>query len=67
MSATTTAVWLSGFKTDYEKIIVKEWSPFVGAVLLILVIIGLMLNGLVWGVFGGVKVCVARADAQPDG
>ncbi|OGT89100.1 MAG: hypothetical protein A2286_04995 [Gammaproteobacteria bacterium RIFOXYA12_FULL_61_12] len=47
--------WLSGFKTDYERIFVEEWSHYVGAILLVLVIIGLMINGLFWGVFGGVK------------
>lgn len=55
MNTMSDANWWLGFKTDYERIIVKEWSPFVGAILLILVIIGLMLSGLVWGVFGGVK------------
>ncbi|MEO8102439.1 MAG: YeeE/YedE thiosulfate transporter family protein [Betaproteobacteria bacterium] len=55
MSTTRNVDWLAGFKVDYEKVIVKEWSPFVGALLLVLVIIALMINGLVWGVFGGVK------------
>ena len=47
--------WLRGFRDDNEKIFVKEWSPFVGAVLLVLVIVSLMVSGLFWGVFGGVK------------
>ncbi|MDP2107481.1 MAG: YeeE/YedE thiosulfate transporter family protein, partial [Rhodocyclaceae bacterium] len=47
--------WLAGFKTDYEKIFVEEWSHYLGAVLLMLTIIGLMISGLVWGVFGGVR------------
>ena len=47
--------WMAGFKADYEKIFVEEWSPFVGAILLVLVIVGLMINGLFWGVFGGVR------------
>ena len=55
MSSPHRAGWTAGFKADYEKIIVKEWSPFVGAILLVIVIIGLMISGLVWGVFGGVK------------
>ena len=45
----------AGFRADFEKVFVKPWSPYVGALLLVLVIIGLMLNGMVWGVFGGVK------------
>lgn len=47
--------WLAGFKADYEKIFVEEWSPYLGAILLVLVIIALMINGLFWGVFGGVR------------
>jgi uncharacterized membrane protein YedE/YeeE len=49
------STWRAGFKADYQAIFVEEWSPFVGAMLLVLTIIGLMLSGLVWGVFGGVK------------
>jgi hypothetical protein len=52
--------WRAGFKADYQAIFVEEWSPFVGAMLLVLTIIGLMLSGLVWGVFGGVKFWGAR-------
>ena len=47
--------WRAGFRADYQAIFVEEWSPFVGAILLVLTIVGLMLSGLVWGVFGGVK------------
>lgn len=47
--------WVAGFKADYEKIFVEEWSPYVGAILLVLVVVGLMINGLFWGVFGGVR------------
>jgi hypothetical protein len=47
--------WLAGFKADYETIFVADWSPFLGGILLVLVIIALMINGLFWGVFGGVK------------
>ena len=55
MSAQDESVWLAGFKADYEKIFVEEWSPYVGAMLLVFVVIGLMASGMVWGVFGGVK------------
>ncbi|MDI6747517.1 MAG: YeeE/YedE thiosulfate transporter family protein [Rhodocyclaceae bacterium] len=51
----TENAWLSGFKADYEKIFVEEWSHFLGAILLVLVVIGLMVSGMVWGVFGGVR------------
>jgi hypothetical protein len=55
MSTESVSRWRAGFKADYQTIFVEEWSPFVGAMLLVLTIIGLMLSGLVWGVFGGVK------------
>ena len=55
MSTESGSSWLAGFKADYEDIFVKEWSPYVGSILLVLVIIGLMISGLFWGVFGGVK------------
>jgi len=55
MTDTTTAKWKAGFKADYDKLFVKKWSSYMGAVLLVLVILGLMVNGMVWGVFGGVK------------
>ena len=47
--------WLAGFRSDYDKFFVKKWSSYMGAVLLMMVILGLMINGMVWGVFGGVK------------
>jgi len=55
MSTESGSSWLAGFKADYEDIFVKEWSPYLGSVLLVLVVIGLMISGLFWGVFGGVK------------
>jgi uncharacterized protein len=55
MSAESSSSWLAGFKADYEHIFVEEWSPYVGSILLVMVIVGLMVSGLFWGVFGGVK------------
>lgn len=55
MSSASASKWLAGFKADYEKIFVEEWSPYIGGILLVMVVIGLMINGLFWGVFGGVK------------
>ena len=55
MSTTNGPKWVAGFKSDYDKLFVKKWSSYLGAVLLLLVILGLMINGMVWGVFGGVK------------
>ncbi|MGA9163928.1 MAG: YeeE/YedE thiosulfate transporter family protein [Thiobacillus sp.] len=46
----------SGLKSDYEAILVEPWPPYVGAVLLLLAIFALMLSGLFWGVFGGIRL-----------
>ncbi|HLA31477.1 MAG TPA: YeeE/YedE thiosulfate transporter family protein, partial [Pseudomonas sp.] len=50
------ATWRNGFKADYERIFVEPWSPYLGAILLVMVILGLMISGLFWGVFGGLKL-----------
>ena len=55
MSTTNHSQWIAGFKADYDKFFVKKWSTYMGAVLLMVVTLGLMVNGMVWGVFGGVK------------
>lgn len=56
MSGEGSPAWLAGFKQDYEDIFVESWSPYVGIILLVMVIIGLMITGLFWGVFGGLKL-----------
>ncbi|KAF0103689.1 MAG: hypothetical protein FD187_957 [bacterium] len=56
MNTENSSPWLAGFKEDYEKIFIEPWSPYLGMVLLILVIMGLMVSGLIWGVFGGLKL-----------
>ena len=48
--------WLAGFKSDYETVFVETWSPYVGAILLVLAVSALMISGLFWGVFGGLKL-----------
>ena len=55
MNTANASKWNAGFKSDYDKLFVRKWSSYLGAVLLLLVILGLMINGMVWGVFGGVK------------
>ena len=55
-SAENAPAWLAGFKADYETIFVQGWSPYLGSVLLVMVIVGLMISGLFWGVFGGLKL-----------
>jgi len=48
--------WLSGLAEDYRKVFVDSWSPYVGAMLLVVVSAVLMASGLFWGVFGGLKL-----------
>ncbi|MDH3526286.1 MAG: YeeE/YedE thiosulfate transporter family protein [Gammaproteobacteria bacterium] len=50
------AGWLSGLREDYEQIFVKRWSPYLGAILLVVVISALMASGLFWGIYGGLKL-----------
>ena len=50
-----TSTRFPGLTEDWKKIFVEEWSPYFGAVLLVLIILALMTTGLFWGVFGGVK------------
>jgi len=49
-------VWLKGFKPDYQAVLVKPWSAYTGAVLLVILMAVLMGSGLFWGVFGGIKL-----------
>lgn len=56
MSTESGSSWIAGFKEDYEKIFVEEWSPYLGAILLVLVIVSLMASGLFWGIYGGLKL-----------
>ncbi|CAA7617192.1 YeeE/YedE thiosulfate transporter family protein [Magnetospirillum sp. UT-4] len=48
--------WRSGFAADYRRIFVQEWSPYLGIILIVLTILALMVNGLFWGIFGGLKL-----------
>ena len=50
------ADWLKGLREDYQHIFVDEWSPYLGAVLLVSVASSLTASGLFWGVFGGLKL-----------
>jgi hypothetical protein len=47
---------LSGLREDYQRIFVDEWSPYLGAILLVIVASSLTASGLFWGVFGGLKL-----------
>ena len=46
----------SWLKADYDSIFVKAWSPFTGALLLIIMMAVLIGSGMFWGVFGGLKL-----------
>ena len=50
------SAWRAGLESDYRAAFVEPWSPYVGAVLLILAVSALMLSGLFWGVFGGIRL-----------
>lgn len=56
MSTESGSSWLAGFKADYQAVLVEPWSPYVGAIMLILAVLSLMVSGLFWGVFGGLKL-----------
>ena len=56
MSDGSGPVWLEGLKEDYKSIFIDEWSPYLGAVALVVVMAVLMGSGLFWGVFGGIKL-----------
>ncbi len=46
----------SGLKIDYKAALVEPWSPYVGAILLLIAVFTLMISGEFWGVFGGIKL-----------
>ncbi len=48
--------WIRGLKEDYEAVFVHAWSPYFGAVLVVLITSALMASGFFWGVFGGLKL-----------
>ena len=49
-------LWLTGLQEDYEKVFVHGWTPFFGALLMVIMTMVLMAGGLFWGVFGGLKL-----------
>ena len=56
MNNISESTWLSGLKEDYQAVFIDEWSPYMGAVLLVIIMAVLMSSGLFWGVFGGIKL-----------
>ncbi len=56
MNTHSAPLWFTGFKADYKSLFVDEWSPYFGAVALVIIMAVLMGSGLFWGVFGGLKL-----------
>lgn len=46
---------LTQIKKDYQSILVDEWSPYLAAVLLVVISSALVASGGFWGVYGGIK------------
>lgn len=49
--------WMTGFKSDYDKLFVKKWSSYMGAILLVL---GILVWATTW-LYSGVEALGARA------
>ena len=47
--------FIGSLKSEYNKVFVEEWSPYFGAVLLVVVSTVLVASGAFWGVYSGVK------------
>lgn len=47
---------ISGLREDYKHLFASSWSPYVGAILLVIITASLTASGLFWGVFGGLKL-----------
>jgi uncharacterized membrane protein YedE/YeeE len=48
--------WIKGLQADYQAVFVREWSPYFGAVVIVVITSALMASGFFWGVFGGLKL-----------
>ena len=48
--------FLGRFKPDYDSVFIEAWPAYLGGIMVVLVILGLMVSGLFWGVFGGLKL-----------
>lgn len=56
ITETAAPAWLEGFREDFHALFVERWSPYVGAIVLVAISLGLMMSGQFWGVFGGLKL-----------
>ena len=48
--------WVEGFREDFKAVFVERWSPYIGAILLVAMSLGLMMQGQFWGVVGGLRL-----------
>ncbi len=48
--------WGAGLRHDLDAVFVREWSPYIGVLFLVGLMLALMTSGLFWGVFGGLKL-----------
>lgn len=42
-------------RQEYERFFIQEWSPYIGAVMMVVVGTALLASGAFWGVYGGLK------------
>ncbi len=42
-------------RQEYERFFMQEWSPYIGAVMMVVVATALLASGAFWGVYGGLK------------
>lgn len=47
---------IDGLRKDYRDVFVEQWSPYVGAILMVAILAALMISGQFWGIFGGLKL-----------
>ena len=48
--------WFAGLREDGAKVFVEQWSPYVAALALVVIVLALMASQVFWGVFGGFKL-----------
>jgi hypothetical protein len=42
--------------TAYDRVLVRPWSPYAGALLVVAIVVWLLTQGLFWGVVGGLRL-----------
>lgn len=48
--------WFDGLREDGAKVFFEQWSPYVAALALVIIVVALMGQKVFWGVFGGFKL-----------